>query len=418
MKIGLLNPWQNAAENQLIPIIARVAEMLGHTAAECKNSQDVLRLAPDLVIAMSRTQPKLTHIPTYGLLFDPRDIVLERSEYLANIYSYDGIFTLFDTLRTFAEDLLFAARRPEPVGAFFPTSMRVDWPARFDFAAAHLAYFGINWDRRRQELFERLDSQPWMRIYGPPRGWTFLTGSSYQGAVPFDGHSVMERYHEAGAGLCLFSDSHFADDVVSSRIFEVSAAGALILAPRMPWLERNFGDCILYIDQYLPDAALAQQIAEHMAWIRQHPSDASAMAARSEAIFRERFSLDVLLPNVFAHHQRVQALQAAPSPDLLVSVIVRAGRGLIRDGAGADPRERGGAAPPADRGDPGSGPHPPGWGPHPPSPPLQWQGEGGERLSLALGGAGGGGGRVRRGDRRGRCVDAGASLVVAGDADG
>src|SRR3954468_23774658 len=110
VKIGLLNPWHNAAENQLVPIIAQVAKSLGHSAVECKNTQDILRHRPDLVIAMSRTRPKLTHIPTYGLLFDPRDILLERSEYLANIYSYDGLFTLFDTLRVFAEDLLFAAR--------------------------------------------------------------------------------------------------------------------------------------------------------------------------------------------------------------------------------------------------------------------------------------------------------------------
>jgi hypothetical protein len=322
VKIGLLNPWSNAAENQLIPAIARVTASLGHTAVECKNTQDVLAHRPDLVIAMSRTQPKLTHIPTYGLLFDPRDILLERSEYLFNIYSYDGVFTLFDTLKTFAQDLLFAARRDEPVGAFYPTSMTVDWPHPIAFESARLAYFGINWDRRRQELFTRLDGQPWMRIYGPEHGWTFLTGSAYQGSVPFDGISVIRTYHQAGAGLCLFSESHFADDIITSRIFEVCAAGALILAPKMPWLERNFGDCILFIDQHLPDADLAQQIAGHMDWIRQHPAEAAAMAALSAAIFRERFCLEVLLENVFSHHQELQRRQAAAQTDCLVSVIV------------------------------------------------------------------------------------------------
>lgn len=48
-----------------------MAESLRHTAVEYKNTQDVLQQRPELVIAMSRSQPELTHIPTYKWRFDP-----------------------------------------------------------------------------------------------------------------------------------------------------------------------------------------------------------------------------------------------------------------------------------------------------------------------------------------------------------
>jgi len=311
MKIGLLNPWKQAAENQLIPALARAAAALGHTVVECTNTRDVLDHRPDFVLSMSRTQPKLTDIPTYGLIFDPRDILLEESIYLAGMLSFDGMFTIFETLHDFLTDLLFAAGRDATIGYFYPTAPIMSWAELIDFRAARLAYFGINWDRRRHGLFALLDQEPWMEIYGPECGWRHLGGLSYQGMVPFDGVSVLERYRKAGAGLCLFSDSHVSDNIVTSRVFEICAAEAVVIAPRMPWVEQQFGDAVLYIDQDRDDLTLATEIGRHLVWIREHPDAAHALAVRSHRIFRDQFSLDVLLPNVIALHERVQAEREA-----------------------------------------------------------------------------------------------------------
>src|SRR5438067_1911040 len=170
MKIGLLNPWTDAAENQLIPIVARAVQQLGHTVVECKNSQDILHHRPDFVLAFSRSQPKLTNIPTYGLLFDPRSILLSQPSYLANIFTYDGVFTIFDSLKTFAADLAAACRQPIRVGDFYPTCLRVAWDQEIDFSAARLAYFGVNWVDRRRGLFTLLSRRPWVDGYGPELG--------------------------------------------------------------------------------------------------------------------------------------------------------------------------------------------------------------------------------------------------------
>ncbi len=66
MKIGLLNPWTNAAENQVVATMIEAARRMGHEAHECTNTQDILDLDPDFVFALASTQPKLTNHPTYG----------------------------------------------------------------------------------------------------------------------------------------------------------------------------------------------------------------------------------------------------------------------------------------------------------------------------------------------------------------
>jgi hypothetical protein len=125
--------------------------------------------------------------------------------------------------------------------------------------------------------------------------------------VPFDGCSVLERYRAAGAGLVLMSQLHLDDDLVTMRVFEISAAGAVAIASRMPWLERNFGAALLYVYPDAGDEELARQIAGHVDWIRRHPDEAGAMAERAHAIFRDRFSYETLLPNVVAYHAAAPA---------------------------------------------------------------------------------------------------------------
>src|SRR5262249_51441426 len=237
MKIGLLNPWGGPAEEQCVLHTTRAAKLLGHVAIECKNTQDVLKHEPDLVLSLAAIAPKLTHVPTYGLLHEWRDFWLRDPRFLSHLYTYDGLFTLSDTLREFASHLLFAARRDADIGYFYPTCLGPDWDKLPSLSAARLAYFGSNWDSRRTTLFQLLGDEPWLDIYGPERGWEFLRGRAYRGSVPLDGVSVLERYHAGGVGLCILSDNHLADDSISNRVFEISAAGAVTIAPRMWWLE-------------------------------------------------------------------------------------------------------------------------------------------------------------------------------------
>jgi hypothetical protein len=328
MRIAVLTPWENTAETQCIAWMRLAAARRGHDLHACRTSDALAAWAPDFALVFSPSLPKLTDVPTYGLILDFRDHWLSEPARLANLYTYDGYLALSDRLHRFVRDALDAAGRDEPVGRFYPSALDPGAPPLPEtaFERPRLAYFGINWEERRRGMFARLARRPWMELYGPAPAWAFLDTPAYKGAVPFDAYSVVERYRAAGIGLVVLSDPHLADDCTTNRIFEICAAGALAIVPRMPWYERAFGDSVLYFRQQRGDNIAADEIAAHVEWAAAHPREAAAMAARAHEIFVRELSLDRLFDNVLAYHaEREAARRAAPVvPPARVSVVVRA----------------------------------------------------------------------------------------------
>jgi len=76
MKIGFLNPWQNAADNQIFHSLAIVATRIGHELVHCANSMEVAAHAPDFVLAADSIQPKLNDVPHYAIIHASRDLYL------------------------------------------------------------------------------------------------------------------------------------------------------------------------------------------------------------------------------------------------------------------------------------------------------------------------------------------------------
>ena len=64
--IGFLNPWRDAAENQAFQSLAIAASRCGHRLVHVSTSGEVEAAAPDFVIAVASTQPKLTSHPTFA----------------------------------------------------------------------------------------------------------------------------------------------------------------------------------------------------------------------------------------------------------------------------------------------------------------------------------------------------------------
>src|SRR5437868_7633257 len=113
MRIALLNPWSNAAENQAVASIQIAAKSLGYEAVECRNSASLDQARPDFVLAMASQQPKLTGHPTYGVIHEPRsDFISNSQDKLRNILTYDGYFTVSDALAEFLTDLNYAMKKP------------------------------------------------------------------------------------------------------------------------------------------------------------------------------------------------------------------------------------------------------------------------------------------------------------------
>ncbi len=171
-----------------------------------------------------------------------------------------------------------------------------------------LFYAGINWERlgkgrsRHQELLDLLDKTGDLRIYGPKtfQGVDVWAGyDSYQKEIPFDGISMIREIAKCGASLVLSSDAHKQSELMSNRLFESLAAGALIICDENPFARKYFGDSILYIDTRDRAEKQYEKVVEHLAWANSNPESANEMAVTAQNIFLEIFSLDRSIAEIY-----------------------------------------------------------------------------------------------------------------------
>jgi hypothetical protein len=163
-----------------------------------------------------------------------------------------------------------------------------------------LFYAGINWEAisggksRHQEVLKRLDKTGLLRIFGPTifQGVRVWAGyDSYVREVPFDGVSMIDEISKVGVALVLSSQAHKDSELMSNRLFESVAAGALIICDENPFAKKFFGDSLLYIDGCSPVEQILADINGHLDWVRTHPDKALVMIAKTQDIFRQKFSL-------------------------------------------------------------------------------------------------------------------------------
>ncbi len=171
-----------------------------------------------------------------------------------------------------------------------------------------LFYAGINWERitkkvgRHGELLKILDGTGRLRIYGPKifQGVDVWAGyKSYVSSVPFDGSSMIQQIHKAGISLCLSSAAHQESELMSNRLFEGLAAGAVTICDENHFAKRFFGDTLLYVDTRNSPEDTASQIGAHLDWIESNPDCAVGLARRAQEIFRSKFTLDRSLEEIY-----------------------------------------------------------------------------------------------------------------------
>ncbi len=196
-----------------------------------------------------------------------------------------------------------------------------------------LFYAGINWDvltggkSRHQEVLKRLDKTGMLRIYGPTifQGVKVWAGyESYVREVPFDGVSMIDEISKAGVALVLSSQAHKDSVLMSNRLFESVAAGALVICDENQFAKKFFGDSLLYIDSRSPVEQIYTDITCHLDWARSHPDQALAMIAKSQDIFRQKFSLTCNLSDLYIGlAERRRELLARQNPPSSPPVKVR-----------------------------------------------------------------------------------------------
>jgi hypothetical protein len=330
-KIAFLNPWRNCAENQAFNSLRIAAERLDHVLIHCSNSMEIEACDPDFVLATASTQAKLTRHPTFGVIHEGRHRFLLSREYFTNLLTYDGYLTISDSTRRFLENVLVGVGRQCEIGSYYNVPHRVKISAPVQELACKrrvkITYFGTNWDKRQWDLFQRLDGEGLVEIYGPPTAWGQLSGGSYRGALPFDGEAPQRTYARNGAGLVLLSEQHLRDDVISNRVFEIASVGAVAVACDTPWLHKHFGDSLYYFNQHDTSDRIIERLREILFEIQENPEAAAERAQRAREIFESQFSAEVLLESAVQYFERWKRPRIAPDrqthPE--VSVIVRCG---------------------------------------------------------------------------------------------
>ncbi|HEY9619571.1 MAG TPA: glycosyltransferase [Crinalium sp.] len=306
MKIAIQNPFfgQFVAETELSRRIYLAAKAIAWEATEVATSTQIKAFQPDFVIALHNNSPKLSGYPTYGCIWSPASFFEGTEQFVKHTISYDGYLIASKTTDRWLHHLLHNTSKVSFSAPFYPSYNQTDYQAP-NLENPRLVYIGSNWDGARfQALFEGLDAQPYMEVYGNAEGWKHLQ-FAYRGALPYDGFSVLKTLNQAGVGLCLHREEHRRDGLPSMRIFEVVASGAIAICGDHPFIRKAFGDAVLYVD---PDAAIAdqlEQISQHMRWIGENPSDALAMSKAAHAIFLENYTLEKLLLGILPYHERL-----------------------------------------------------------------------------------------------------------------
>ena len=201
-----------------------------------------------------------------------------------------------------------------------------------------LCYVGMNWERgsnkpsRHGPLLEMLDRSGGLRIYGPKifLGVDVWAGfESYIGPIAFDGASVVRAINKAGISLVLSSEAHKDAELMSSRLFESLAAGAVIICDENPWARRFFGDTLLYVDTTKPVEETHAQIQGHLAWVERKPSAALNLIRRAQERFNSTYRQDLCLQNIYrefpARKATLEALYKPTRPEKVTVVLLMPG---------------------------------------------------------------------------------------------
>jgi hypothetical protein len=279
----------------------------------------------DLVINLHYLNPKWSQALSYVVNWNPLEYIVDdpisgrpvpsvHLEYLADcLRSHDRVLTAGSTVlddyaakvrrnnqgRKFlgSARLALHATIQKPEGAITPLTVNAN--------SFRVFYIGTNWEKlsqadnrqiRHQGLFEALDSSGRFSFFGLRQQdgiklWEGIEG--YQGDLPFDGgQSILSKTRECGVALVLSSPQHLSSGVVSTRLFQAAAAGAVIIADQNPFIQQEFSDSILYFNYGNTPAESANNILQQVKWIEENWEQALAKAELAQRIYFDRFALD------------------------------------------------------------------------------------------------------------------------------
>jgi hypothetical protein len=187
--------------------------------------------------------------------------------------------------------LLKVANYPEYSGiypsedSFYFTYSGQDTGSVQDLSGINGIFYCSALSTRYQSVLDALDEQKILKWYGPK---SVSSQKSYRGFCA----DVVETIRQSKIALVLHSEHHIALQEPTLRIFEAAGAGAIIISDDHPFVVRNFGDSVLYVNSKDPESKIVFDILQHYEWIQTHHEEALRMGRKAKKIFTENFSLE------------------------------------------------------------------------------------------------------------------------------
>lgn len=252
-------------------------------------------------------------------------------QFVKNVLSYDAYLSSSQHINLWLKDILYIAPKDYFIADWYTSTHHVRYRSP-QIHEPRLVYAGINWDGSRyRELFEKLETQPYLDIYGPQNAWSQLK-HSYRGPLPFDGESILNVLNKAGAGLCLHRKEHCDAATPSSRIFEIAASGAIAICQEHCFIRDVFRDSVLYLESTDDPARTTAQISEYMEWIANNPEKALELSKKAYDLFAQNYTLERLLADLGQKHQKLSSQKTCLSHPRALKLGERSAQLIVRVG--------------------------------------------------------------------------------------
>ncbi|WP_342110949.1 hypothetical protein [Methylobacterium sp. SI9] len=278
-------------------------------------SRSVTRTSHLFAISLHFESPKIFDLYTYIALWNPLDYyhIFGFSAVTEKTCSHNDVLSCESPLADAHARLNFerlGKRYLEPIKLFHNCPQ--PYLQSSISPTATLFYVGINWERmvgrkgRFHDLLIDLDNDNMIDIYGPElflnqRPWEGF--ANYKGEIPFDGASVVKAINRAGICLALSSKQHQESGILSNRLFEGMAGGAVVVTNKHPLVDKYFKECVYVIDDdQLSESEIAVEVKRIISEVRSDPATASQRVLRSQEILGSSFSLEASLNQLISTH--------------------------------------------------------------------------------------------------------------------
>lgn len=309
VNMGIVTAQNYTGDREVAWRIKIAAERLGWSVAlDESGGINVQNQQLDWVICMIANNELINPwCPNYLMVFHPFWYLNEQREFLPFCEKYDGyLLTIHD--RDTLKQGLEKKNKKLYYTPFFPTVYNVPYK---QVDLNELVVMIPVWSNRLvdpkfKKLYKLLSETGQAVFYGRSRNEDIIS-EGYRGPIPFDGVSTIEILQKHGIVFVFHSDIHIAECIPSSRIFEATAASAVIISDENPFVKQHFGDTVFYIDTSLSSESICDQILQHLRTIHQNPKVALEMAEKAHKIFIDNFTMEDQLLKIQQMHQKFLA---------------------------------------------------------------------------------------------------------------